>query len=339
MTILDERARHAARELNSAVAEADLLLFESGIPALRQTPVVTHNRSRTFVFAGAFAAVLLFVGLTLAPGRMTAPTDPEGEAATRQPSPAADVVTVDGDPDARTPTTADGEGAPVTSIAVADLTPPAITVTSPENDAEYTADDFGGAAVPLVEFSGSAEPGSTVVARTGVDPEPTVAVGPDGLWSIELILQAGTNPVRFTAFDAAGNEQDATVTVTYTPETSATTTTTQPAVESPPKDDPSGEDRRETPDDAPSTVAFTAAATAGEASGNPATDVFSGTAATGSRVTLTSEYGDATAVAGADGTWSVTMAFRNAPLEQPFLVTAADDSGNRLKLEFVVRAG
>ncbi len=281
--------------------------------------------------------MLLFVGLTLAPGRMTVPDDPEGEAATRQPSPTTGVV--DGEPDSRTPITPNGDGAPLTSIAVADLTPPAITVTSPENDAEYTADDFGGAAIPLVEFSGTAEPGSTVVARTGVDPEPTVAVGADGQWSIDLILQAGTNPVRFTAFDAAGNEQDATVTVTYTPETSATTTTTLPAIEGPPKDDPSGEDRREAPDDAPSTVAFTATAGEGESAGNPATDVFSGTAAPGSEVSLTSEYGQATATAGANGIWRVTMAFRDAPVDEPFLVTVSDDSGNRLKLEFVVRAG
>ena len=316
---LDERARQAAHDLNSAVGESNLLLFEAGIPALRQTAVPARNRSRSFAFAGAFALMILVIGLTLAPGRMTSP-EPEGSE-------------VAGQGDAVTTTAA----APDASTA-SDVTPPSVGITSPVNGDEFTSDDFGDGSPGLLEFSGTAEPGSTVIARNGTEEEPSVVADAEGLWSISLILQSGTATYRFVAEDDAGNTSSPVeVTVTYTPDTASTTTTTvAPATGGP---DEVGSD-----DEVPSSVAndsvFTASAAAGEAVGFPAADTFSGTAEPGSIITVTSEFGSGETVTGPDGQWEVEVSFVGATAEEPFLVTVAADSSSdaRVKLEFVVRS-
>ena len=330
--MLDDRARHAAREVNQAVAEADLLLFESGIPALRQTPVVVHHRSRVLVFAGAFAAVLLFIGLTLAPGRFTAPDNTEGDVATGQTAPSPDGSVGDVVPG---PDGTEVDNGPGTTLVAADLTAPTISVTSPADGAEFTGAGFGDD-VPLLEFKGMAEPGATVIARTGVEPEPSVTANHDGEWSISLILQAGTNPIRFSAVDAAGNATDVTITVTYTPDTASTTTTTAPAEEM----------RRDLPDETEQRAGtdpsgggdLTAVAVTGEATAEAPRGTFRGSAVPGATITLTSEYGSAETVADSDGQWSVELVFAGAPLDEPFLVTVSDDRDGRVKVEFIIRS-
>ncbi|MDH3500340.1 MAG: hypothetical protein OEM97_09480 [Acidimicrobiia bacterium] len=334
---LDERARYAARELNTAVGEADLLLFESGIPALRQKPAVTQHRPRGYVFAGAFAAILLFIGLTIAPGRLTAPDDPDGSNVANEQSVETPKGATDGDgTENQTATTVQSDGAPVTSLVGVDLTPPVLTVSSPQTGAEFSPDDFEDGR-PLLTFEGTSEPGATVIARTGQADEPTVVVGPDGTWEFALILPAEQATFRFVAVDAANNEQHAEVTVTYTPDTASTTTTAVPAFDGLPQAEPLGSDVPAAADVGSSAVAFSAAATVGEAYGEPASDIFYGTAKPGSVISLTSEYGGVDAVANGEGNWQALMVFRQAPIGEPFLVTVTADTGERVKLGFVVR--
>ena len=66
---LDDRGRRAAQNLKKKVDEAPLLLLERGVPGAR----MPDRQSRLLSFAGAFAAVVLLVGLTLVQVDLFAP--------------------------------------------------------------------------------------------------------------------------------------------------------------------------------------------------------------------------------------------------------------------------
>lgn len=83
-----------------------------------------------------------------------------------------------------------------------DTTAPALTVTSPANDATAT--------VPTVLVTGTTEAGASVDVNGYA-----VTVNATGAFSIELPLKSGANSITVTATDAAGNTATQTVAVTY----------------------------------------------------------------------------------------------------------------------------
>ncbi len=101
-----------------------------------------------------------------------------------------------------------------------DTTPPPITITSPRDKANVTD--------RLVTFSGTSEPGATVVSGPYA-----ATMSDDGSWTIKLAVSDGANGAKFTATDDAGNTATASIVVYYDEPTTTTTTpattTTKPA--------------------------------------------------------------------------------------------------------------
>ena len=72
----EDRARQAAAGIKDAVDRADLQLYAAGIPALRTAEPAAARRpltDRWVAVAGAFAAIIILVGLAVLPGRLFAP--------------------------------------------------------------------------------------------------------------------------------------------------------------------------------------------------------------------------------------------------------------------------
>ena len=282
---LDQHAARASEGLRRSVAESELALLATG----------RKPRNAVLAFAGAFAAVLLLVGLVGVQGRWfagqidttaatvappTVPVVPPKVSSTTTTA-AATTTTMGG-----TTTTTGGT---TTTAAVADTIPPEITVTSPLPDERFT--------VETVLFEGTVEPGAVVtVGRYEADVV-------DGRWSIVLVLSPGGNLARVTATDAAGNSAEATVRVFYDP----------------PKEE----------------VAFTALAKYGSCSESPPYDVYHGTAKPGSKVRVYSDYGSRYTYADAEGNWDVKVYFETAPSDEPFIVTVKDVFGEKRYFEFV----
>ncbi len=86
--------------------------------------------------------------------------------------------------------------------ATPDTVSPSILITTP---ADGTTTDR-----PVISVSGITEPAVALVVNGIV-----VAVGADGNFSVDVALHPGTNVVRATATDAAGNQANATVTVVF----------------------------------------------------------------------------------------------------------------------------
>lgn len=84
----------------------------------------------------------------------------------------------------------------------ADVTPPAVFITSPDDGAHFTD--------KVLKFRGETEPGTRVFAGTY-----EADVTEDGEWAIILVLAPGKNVVTFTAKDDAGNKATASVTVYF----------------------------------------------------------------------------------------------------------------------------
>ncbi len=291
---LDDRGRRAAQNLRQAVDEAPLLLMEQGIPGGR----IPGRQSRLLSFAGAFAAVVLLVGVTLvqvdlfSPDRGTPTTSDtfpvntvttEAVTSTTE-APATTVTVPPTQPPGTTPTT-----------EARDDVPPALTITYPENGAEVNEESL--------RFEGTTEPGAVVAAG------PYAAkVSDDGRWSIVLLLNPGGNLASFTSTDAAGNVTEASVSVTY-------------SAPAPPKEEP--------PE-----VAFTAHNKWGSCSESPPYDEYYGTGKPGTRVNIVSAYGSGSTTVAGSGEWYVKAFFAEAPPGKTFEVKAKDEFGNKVYFEF-----
>lgn len=325
---LDDRARQAAAGIRESVQSAELLLFEAGVPGARKAGRPDF-RARALAFAGAFAVVVVFVGLALLPGRLFAP-DESDVAADDTPvttEALAPPSSLSGDvaPQPTTPATDPGQPDPV--ISGEDVTAPSLTITFPSDGQEFTDDDKS------ITFTGTVESGARVFARTANLDEATVDAF--GNWSITLILQAGSQTARFYAVDGSGNQSDdVMVTVSYTPPAPATTIAPDPPEDDPPEDGTSDEEQS-TSQAGPPAGAFSATARYGSRSQNPPADMYYGDAAPGDRIRVTSSYGRAAGVAGDDGTWSIRVVFYGAPADEAFPVTITNlTTDESVELEF-----
>ncbi len=296
---LDERGRRAAQNLTQKVDEAPLMLMEHAVPAAR----TRDRQSRVLVFAGAFAAVALLVGLAVVQVDLFSP---QRETATTSDTFPVNTVTTKVTPTTQTPTTA-ADTLPITAppettsstFAVDDIAPP-LVITIPENGAKVTEKSL--------RFEGTTEPGAVVAAgpyQADVDQE--------GRWSIVLLLNPGGNLASFTATDPAGNTAEASVSVTY-------------EVAEPPKEEPPPVD-------------FTAVQKYGSCSESPPFDEFYGMAKPGTKVSITSAFGSGSATAAGNGEWYVKVFFETAPYGDAFEVKARDDFGHKVLFEFTSYVG
>ncbi|MFQ5967162.1 MAG: hypothetical protein ACE5MI_06075 [Acidimicrobiia bacterium] len=302
MSSLDERARRSAEAVHEAVADADLRLLEAGIPtgAAGVRPALA---TRVLAFGGAFALVVMAVGLAVVQMNMFAsegqPVGTEPPAPTVVEPPPVTTSVVEETPTTSPPPTAAPTTAPpeTTIVEIADTIPPALEITSPA-DGESVASH-------LVTFAGITEPGATVTRGKF-----EATVDAEGNWSLVLVVSEGITSVTFTATDEAGNESHASVKVSY---------------EAPKEEEPGGE--------------FTAFATFGECLEDPPFDEYYGTAAPEAKITITSKYGSGSTFADAEGNWFKKVTFAGAPKDKPFEVTVKDDLGNKKTFSFVAKSG
>jgi hypothetical protein len=159
------------------------------------------------------ASAVLALAVSPQPDATQAPTvEVEGAAPTASPPAVAEIET-----SAETTAPATSSSAvPTTSTTAStprDTTPPRLEVDSPR-DGDTVSDR-------VVTFRGHTEPGADVFSG------PFAAeVTEDGDWEVLLVLSVGDNGAIITARDAAGNETEVRLVVTYEPET---TTTKPPA--------------------------------------------------------------------------------------------------------------
>lgn len=314
---LDDRARQAAAGIKESVNSAELLLFEAGVPGMRKIERPTI-RTRALAFGGAFAVVVVFVGLSLLPGRLFAPDD--NVAGTPDGLPDTTVATTlapQTPNDSTAVTTAPDDGSP--SVVGA----PTIRITAPLDGEAFT--------VERVTFRGTVDPGSRVFARTPNLDE--VPVDADGNWEIELVIQAPATTARFFAEGPDGKRShDVSVTVIYTPPSPDTTLTPVP-----PEDEPSegttSDGEQSTSEVSPPAVAFTAIGAVDE--DDPIARVYSGTATPGDRIRVTSDYGQGGIRADDTGRWLVRVPFRDAPAGVSFVVKVDNiDTGETFEFDY-----
>lgn len=288
---LDDRGRRAAQNLTDKVREAPLLLMQQGVPATRRK----GGSTRLLSFAGAFAAVMLLVGLTLVQVDLFAPDS----STTNDTFPVNTVTTETVTTTSEHPTTTvPSVIAPTTTTSTTesvDELPPPLSITFPENGATVKEE--------TLRFEGVTEPGAVVAAGPY-----TADVDAEGHWSIVLILNPGGNLASFTATDAAGNTAGASVSVTY---------------EAPPP-----------PKEEPPTAEFTAHNVWGSCSESPPYDEYYGTAKPGTIVQILSEYGSGSTTVQANGEWYVKVFFETAPYGKTFEVKARDAFGTKVFFEF-----
>ncbi len=285
---LDTRARQASSELKRAIDATEFTSVAPSPPTRRPAMALRPVLIMALLLIGASVAVGLVQAVFSERSEETPPT----------------ITTVESQSSASTvseespPTTA--YVAPATPTTKQDTTPPMIVVTSPEDGAELKTE--------RVRFEGETEPGATV----HVGPY-EAEVDVEGTWSIVLILNEGSNVARFTARDAAGNEAEAAITVSYVAEKPSTTTTTE----------------------AKELGEFTAFSQFGSCAEDPPYDVYYGTGHPGSTVKIVSDYGTAIVEVGESGNWEKKVIFESAPANKPFLVTVKDEFGRSAKFEFV----
>lgn len=286
---LDQRARKAAEGLKGSVSGHPLLMMNA-------TPATPALLPRIVSFAGAFAAVIV-AGFLMMQTNMFA-SDETAETIPPTTTTAATSTTIPTTPPSTVGLTPvvppEGGGGSTESEEPApevapDTSAPELVVTSPLDGDRLKE--------TAVAFQGKTEPGAVVMAGPY---EATVAE--DGTWSIVLILGEGGNRATFTATDAAGNVAEATLVVYYDPP--VTTTTTKP----------------------PSEWAFTAHATYGECALDPPYDEYYGTAAPGTKILVTSEFGAGSTVANASGEWWVKVEFPSAPYGKVFSVRVKNET-------------
>jgi len=290
---LDDRGRQAARNLKQKVDGASLLLMEHGVPGSR----VPGRQSRLLSFAGAFAAVVLLVGLTVVQVDLFSPQSETSTTSDTFPvnTLPIEVTTTTGAPPTTTSATTPVTLPPATAPAVADNTAPSLAITFPENGARVTEKSL--------RFEGTTEPGAVVAAG------PYLAeVSADGHWSIVLLLNAGGNLAAFTSTDAAGNVAEASVSVIY-------------EAPAPPKKEPPP-------------VEFTAVQRWGSCTESPPYDEFSGMAKPGTQVSILSSFGSGSTTVAENGEWYLKVFFEGAPYGETFEVKAKDEFGHKVIFEF-----
>jgi hypothetical protein len=299
---LDERGKRAADGLKESVSGHPLLMMSAAPAKLPLLP-------RVVSFAGAFAVVLIF-GLMLMQTSMfasdddeTAETTPATVPSTTTTIPETTVTTTVALPSVTVPSEGGGERTPIPAdetpiIEPPDTTPPDLVITAPADGDRLKE--------TAVAFVGMTEPGATVMAGPY-----EATVKEDGTWSIVLILSEGGNKASFTATDEAGNSSEASIVVYYDP---PTTTTTKPVAE----------------------WEYTAYATYGSCELNPPYDEYYGTAAPGTKILVTSEYGSGSTVTNAEGEWWVKVEFPTAPYGVGFLVKVKNETTlEKFTFEFV----
>ncbi len=132
------------------------MLMEQAVPAARSARSSDHGCSS---FAGAFAAVVLLVGLTVVQVDLFSP---QRETSTTSDTFPVNTVTTEATSTTETPTTA-ADTLPITAppettsstVAVDDIAPPSV-ITFPENGAKVTEKSL--------RFEGTTEPGAVVAA-------------------------------------------------------------------------------------------------------------------------------------------------------------------------------
>jgi hypothetical protein len=145
-----------------------------------------------------------------------------------------------------------------------------------------------------IAFEGETEPGAHVFAgpyEADVDEE--------GNWRIVLILSPGGNLVTFTATDEAGNTSEASVKVFLDED----------------KDEPKTE--------------FSAHQKWEVVDGSPATNVYYGTAAPGTKIWVGSQFGEGSTEANDGGEWELKVKFPEAPCNESFKVVVESNAGHR----------
>jgi hypothetical protein len=289
---LDERARQAAAGLRATVAEADLRMATPG--GTPRKPLLAGTGAAALAGA-ALAAVVLLVGVALVRPSVVA-SDGASTTTTAPPATASLPTTIL--PATSLPATT--APVPGPTVPAADTTPPLLEITFPTPG--YVSEE------PALRFAGRTEPGAVVTAGPY-----TAEVGPDGAWSIVLVLGEGETVARFVATDASGNRTEASVAVSYLPKP-VTTTTAKAA-------------------------GFVAHFTWGECSIDPPYDEYYGEGEPGSAVSVVSEYGSGSTTVGEDGRWALKVEFPSAPPNVTFPVKAKDSLGRSVVFEFTSRVG
>lgn len=285
------------RELDEALASYSKTIHAA--PRLdvmaRQLDQARARRStRRFTLVGVAAAGTLAVAGAAAAyvARDRESTQVAAIAPTSSPSPA----TAPASTAAVTTTTA-----PTTTR---DTVAPALTITSPADGS--TVDQ------PKVKITGSTEPGASVTFA-----DQTATAPADGHFAFDASLVEGPNRIELRSSDASGNVAVAAVTVTFAPPPPPPPpTTAKPAPSTTAKPAP------------PPAVAFTMSQKWFECDSFPPFEEFSGTAAPGAVISVSSPYGGGSTTADAKGKWYLKVEFPTAPKHQPFTgkVTTAQGS-------------
>ncbi len=294
----ETRARQAGAAVRSAIVETDLQL---ATPPTRRASAAPRSRPVAhlgWALSGAALAVAVLVSVsglfdtevvagdsstvTTVPVTVTTVTTPP----TTEPTPVAPVE----------PETTQTTVEPATTTTV-DAVAPIIEILSPENGQVFEE--------KTITFTGLTEPGADVFAGPY-----QATVGPDGSWSIKLVLSEGENRAVFRAVDEAGNEATAAVTAVYQPPTPPTT---KPE---------------------PEIAAFTANATWIECSSEPPFDEYYGTGQPGSWVEVISPYGTGETIVGPDGKWYVKVTF-DVPRGKRIEIKVKDQYGRSKYFPFV----
>lgn len=160
------------------------------------------------------------------------------------------------------------------------------------------------------EFSGRAEPGSTIVVSDGNLILGTTTTDAQGNWSFSPILSDGPHSLSVTVTDAAGNSSAPGAPIAFTVDTTAPSAVTQLTLSN---------------DNGTAPVAVPNGGLT-----NDGTPLFSGRGDAGSIITLTDQNGTllGSATVNGQGSWSFTPATALADGSYTFTATASDTLGN-----------
>ena len=188
-----------------------------------------------------------------------------------------------------------------------------------------------------IEIRGVADPGSRIFTGTTF-----AEVGPYGHWAVDVELKPGPNFRLFEVIDVNGETTKQSIILNYDPPLVASAESPKSGSHDANKTEDwkhDGSKHDENKDGAWSggEISFSAHQKYGFCGEDPPYDVFSGKAAPGTTVSVTSPYGSGSAVAGGDGHWRVKVHFPSAPLNTPFTVTASDGSTSK-EFTFVHKA-
>lgn len=313
MTMLDDRARAAVEAIQRTVAEHPIATgtSRSGFAAARRRHALWAGAGWALAGSAAAAAVVGAAIFAPAPEPDVATTITEPTTVTTEAPPTETTVAPAPEPEVspppltEPPVTTEATTTTLAPTTTLDTTAPELAITSPADGAHFEE--------KVVTFSGTTEPGATVIAGGKWE----AAVTAEGHWSINLVLSPGANGAGFRAIDAAGNETTARITVHLD----------LSEEEPPPKEEP------------PPGVEFSAFATYGSCELDPPYDVYHGTADPGTTVTITSEYGSGSATANTAGNWEKQVFFPEAPYGVVFAVTVKDHTGKKQVFEFVSWSG